>query len=163
MRRREENGSLTTKHTKHTKNSRSEQVAGRSRLYSICWRELRLPIPSICWRELRLPIPGLALCQVVVLNRPCLRTGAPRCVTVGPPFVCLVCFVVKRLSCFPVRERIPQRPDRQRRAMQLIRRHTIKRFDQSSAVNSRHSAIDRPKTSSDNIDPHAIVGPQPTV
>ena len=33
----------------------------------------------------------------------------------------------------------------------------------SSAVNSLHSAIDRPKTNSDNIDPHAIVGPQPTV
>jgi hypothetical protein len=33
----------------------------------------------------------------------------------------------------------------------------------SSAVSARHSAIDRPKTSSDNIDPHAIVGPQPTV
>ena len=32
------------------------------------------------------------------IDRPLPRSQAPRCVTVGPLFVCLVCFVVKRLS-----------------------------------------------------------------
>jgi hypothetical protein len=38
-------------------------------------------------------------------------------------------------------------------------RASIKSF----VVNSLHSAIERPKIRSDNIDPHAVVGPRPTV
>jgi hypothetical protein len=63
----------------------------------------------------------------------------------------------------PLRQRILERPDRQRQAMQLIRRHAIQCLDQILNRQLPESAIGFPAIISVSFDPEAIVGPQPMV